>query len=402
MSTQVTSRAILLASLLLCLRFPAAADEPRHSFTEGDKFRVLSLVHEDVYVNRRYSHSARIVNRIAFEVADVRADGAGLLRGTFSTSVLYEGGYAYVADQFYDSEYWQLPSGRFEIDSRYFMPVVRHVPTFPAKPIEPGDTWNAPGEERHDLRAGFGIPDPYVIPMDVRYRFQERGTYEGKPVLLIRASYTIFHQPAAPRWWTMAYPVQIAGYSDQLLYWDPERGGIVAYEERFKFVFELNDGQTIEYRGEAGARVVESELMDRGAIEQKLRDAVGDLPDVGISSDERGVTITLEDIRFEPDSARLLPSELAKLASIAQVLKGEPDRHIQVSGHTALAGTADGRMTLSQERARAVAEALISMGVRAAEDITVVGYGAERPVAGNDTEAGRARNRRVEITILEN
>lgn len=396
------ARALLPLALLCALAAPAAAEEFRHQFAKGDKYRVLSQVREDVYYNRRYSHSADIVNRIAFEVADLRADGAGLLRGTFSTSVRYAGGHAFVADRLYDSEYWQLPDGRFEIAPRYYMPTVRNVPTFPARDMRPGDTWNAPGEERHDLREGFGIPDPYVIPIDVRYTYVGPGEYKGKPVHLIRAAYTIFYLPGPPRAWTGSYPAQIAGYSDQLLYWDNVRGGLTAYEERFKFIFELSDGQTIEYRGEASAEVVESEIMDRGSIERRLREAIGDRKDMGVSSDERGVTVTLEDIRFEPDSAILMPTELEKLRRIADVLKSEPDRHLQVSGHTALAGTVEGRMQLSQERARAVAEALIAMGVRAPEDITVVGYGADRPIADNGTEAGKARNRRVEITILEN
>lgn len=395
-------RFLALIVALAAIAGNAAAEKFEHRFGQGDRFRILSKVDEDVYVNRRYSHSAQILNRIAFSVDRVRDDGAGYLSGTFSTSVQYAGGLAYVADRLYESEYWHLPSGRFEIGEEYYMPVVRHVPSFPDRDLSPGDTWNAPAEERHDFRDGFGIPEPYVIPVQVRYTYQGPGQWKGKDVRLIRAEYTIFYVPARPRSWTVAYPVQIAGYSDQLMYWDPERGGVAAYEERFRFVFDLSNGQTIEYRGQASAEVVESQLMDRGALEKRLRDAVKGMDDVGVASDERGVTITLEDIQFEPDSARLLPSELDKIRRIAEVLKAEPDRHLLISGHTAMAGTAEGRMQLSQERARAVAEVLIGLGVRVPEDITVIGYGAERPVADNLTEAGRSRNRRVEITILEN
>ncbi|PKL24198.1 MAG: OmpA family protein [Spirochaetae bacterium HGW-Spirochaetae-3] len=381
---------------------PAGADEFRFQYETGDKYRVVSTVDEDVYVNRRYSHSARIVNRIAFEVADTRADGSGLLRGDFSTSVQYAGGFSYVADRIYRSEYWQAPDGRYDIAPEYYMPTVRHVPTFPARDLKPGDTWNAPGEERHDFREDFGIPDPYLIPIDVRYTYEGPGTLEGKPVRLVRAAYTVFVQPPRPRSWTIAWPTQIAGYSDQLLYWDQERGGLAAYEERFKFVFELSDGRTVEYRGEAGADVVEAKLMDRAGLEEEMRDAVSGLDDVTVTSDERGVTISLENIQFEADSARLSPPELAKIEKIASLLAGIKGRDIQVSGHTALAGTAVARQQLSVERARAVADELIRLGVREAEAITVLGYGAEKPVADNSTEAGKARNRRVEITILEN
>ena len=153
---------------------------------------------------------------------------------------------------------------------------------------------------------------------------------------------------------------------------------------------------------EAGADVVEAKLMDRAGLEEEMRDAVSGLDDVTVTSDERGVTISLENIQFEADSARLSPPELAKIEKIASLLAGIKGRDIQVSGHTALAGTAVARQQLSVERARAVADELIRLGVREAEAITVLGYGAEKPVADNSTEAGKARNRRVEITILEN
>ncbi|GAB1458047.1 hypothetical protein MASR2M48_33550 [Spirochaetota bacterium] len=122
-------KSIALA-LLSCLALStvAMADDFSFSYVVGDKYRVLSTVDEDVYINRQYSHSARILNRIAFEVAKVRDDGAALLKGDFSTSVRYAGGYSYVADKLYHSEYWHLKDGRYEIGSQYYMPTVRHVP----------------------------------------------------------------------------------------------------------------------------------------------------------------------------------------------------------------------------------------------------------------------------------
>jgi outer membrane protein OmpA-like peptidoglycan-associated protein len=67
-----------------------------------------------------------------------------------------------------------------------------------------------------------------------------------------------------------------------------------------------------------------------------------------------------------------------------------------------MAGTREARDRLSLERAEAVASYLIGRGVRSAGNIVTRGYGAERPVASNATDAGRQQNRRVEITILEN
>jgi outer membrane protein OmpA-like peptidoglycan-associated protein len=148
--------------------------------------------------------------------------------------------------------------------------------------------------------------------------------------------------------------------------------------------------------------MIEASLMDRDELAGQVRDAVAGLKDVTVTSDERGVTIGLENIQFVADSARLLPGEDAKIQRIAQILATIPEHDIRVSGHTALAGTAAARESLSRERATVVAELLITLGARDPEKVTVIGYGAERPIADNATEAGRARNRRVEITLLEN
>jgi outer membrane protein OmpA-like peptidoglycan-associated protein len=167
-------------------------------------------------------------------------------------------------------------------------------------------------------------------------------------------------------------------------------------------VFELANGRTIEYRGEAEAEILEAETMDKERLAAEIAGAVGELEDVSVRIDDRGVTISLEDIGFLPDSARLTAAELAKLDRIAEILGRYAGRDIEVAGHTALAGTAAGREKLSAERASAVADYLIGRGTRNAGQVIIRAYGAERPAADNATEEGRRRNRRVEITILEN
>ena len=87
---------------------------------------------------------------------------------------------------------------------------------------------------------------------------------------------------------------------------------------------------------------------------------------------------------------------------IGEILADYPENDLLVSGHTALAGTEGGRQRLSVERARAVGEYLLAGGVRAADRVLYRGYGASRPIADNDVPSGRARNRRVEITVLDN
>jgi outer membrane protein OmpA-like peptidoglycan-associated protein len=373
------------------------------SYVKGDKFRILSTQEETVYVNRRFFNSAEILLRIKYEVADAAPDGAwGLLRGDFETSERDKDNPAYAIRENYDSEFKRDRLGNYTIDPKYFMPVVRNDPTFPDRELRPGDTWNAPGEERHDLRRSFGIPDPYAIPTDIRYRYVGPATWEGKRTQLVTASYTFFLRPPEPKVYKDIFPVQIAGYSDQNIYWDPSIGDAVGYEDKFDLVFDWSDGTTVEYRGEAKSSQFQAKRMDRAALTSELEKAIAGMPNVSVAASDAGVTISIEDIQFEADSALLKPAELAKVARIAELLKRYPDRDILVAGHAAAAGNAAGRKPLSEQRAKAVAERIIALGARSSERVRAAGYGDERPIADNATEAGRARNRRVEITILEN
>ena len=107
-------------------------------------------------------------------------------------------------------------------------------------------------------------------------------------------------------------------------------------------------------------------------------------------------------IYFTADNTVLSEAEKAKLREFAELLKNIPGVKLRISGYTAQAGTRAGRTRISLGRAQSVANYLISLGAVNAANITVIGYGAERPVASNATPRGMAANRRVEITILEN
>jgi outer membrane protein OmpA-like peptidoglycan-associated protein len=284
------------------------------------------------------------------------------------------------------------------------MPVVRNVPVFPDRDLKPGDTWTALGEEKHDFRRSYGIPEPYRIPFTAGYEYLGNMTYEGVERPAFKAAYTLFYQPPRPSAYTKAYPAQIMGHSEQVVYWDAKAGQPAAYTETFKIIIEQSDGTTVEFTGSAEGKVIEAQLMDRDAVERKVKDEIARLGigDANVRQDEKGVVISLENIQFLGDSSVLQPSEKEKLQKISQILSSFPDRDIMVTGHTALAATEERRQVFSEERARVVGDYLISTGVVTAERMTTRGMGAKQPLADNSTEAGMRRNRRVEIMILEN
>lgn len=104
------------------------------------------------------------------------------------------------------------------------------------------------------------------------------------------------------------------------------------------------------------------------------------------------------DTLFATGSAEIFAGAREKLRQFATVLNKYPQTTIVVTGHTDSRGTAQLNQTLSEQRAKAVADTLIADGVSAAR-VTTHGVGASQPLADNSTPEGRAQNRRVEITV---
>lgn len=107
-------------------------------------------------------------------------------------------------------------------------------------------------------------------------------------------------------------------------------------------------------------------------------------------------TITLQDVHFEFDSAILTPEAGASLNNVVQALNNQPGSQVEISGHTDSVGSDAYNLTLSLERAEAVRNYLVELGI-AAERLATQGYGETQPITDNRTEAGRALNRRVEM-----
>jgi outer membrane protein OmpA-like peptidoglycan-associated protein len=401
----------LFAVFPLCF-FPqrAACDTFEYRHIPGARYRILSVVDEAVFIKKGLSHRAEILNRIAVEVTGV-ADGKGRHSAVFQTSerLLYDfeapgqsasTGYQWARE--YESVFERDRLGYLTISPQYYMPVVRNVPAFPDKDLQIMESWRAEGHEIHDFRDAFGITEPDRIPFIANYVYVGQREWKGRSYPAFSVSYKIASRPDPVR--GRVYPVRIMGDFDQIVYWSHALGQAAAYEETFRLTFEMSDRRKIEFRGTAQAEFIESEDMDKDKIASEIIDEINrlEIPDVNVKAVEEGISISLEDIGFVADSAAMLPGESAKLDKIAEILLRYPDRDIIVSGHTALAGTSEGRMNLSIERARAVTDYLLSKKVRSADRIVIRGYGAEKPVADNNTDEGRRKNRRVEITILEN
>lgn len=121
--------------------------------------------------------------------------------------------------------------------------------------------------------------------------------------------------------------------------------------------------------------------------------------DVALKNVAVGSKIILKNIFFDFDKATLRPESTNELERLTKLLNDVPTLKIEISGHTDSKGADDYNKKLSNNRAKAVVDYLVSKGI-AADRLTYVGYGEEQPIATNDTDEGRQLNRRTEFKIL--
>jgi OmpA-OmpF porin, OOP family len=139
----------------------------------------------------------------------------------------------------------------------------------------------------------------------------------------------------------------------------------------------------------ANLMIVESQAMQSGLVKV-------DADAMAKGLDAQG-HIALYEIYFDTNKADVKPESAAALSEIAKLLASRTGLKLLVVGHTDNAGELEYNRALSQRRAQAVIEALVKQHAVARERLTAIGVGMAAPVAGNDAEAGRAKNRRVEL-----
>ena len=121
----------------------------------------------------------------------------------------------------------------------------------------------------------------------------------------------------------------------------------------------------------------------------------------GYNARELTDALNLTTVRFETGSATLTRSSQEIIRQAADAIEGAPaGTRVEVGGHTDNQGDAAGNQLLSERRARAVADALIAAGVPA-DRLAARGFGSNRPVGDNGTEAGRAANRRIGYEVMQ-
>ena len=137
-------------------------------------------------------------------------------------------------------------------------------------------------------------------------------------------------------------------------------------------------------------------------IDKRAEQLDKDLKDAKVERVGEGILVTFNSgILFDVNEAELKPAAKENITELAKVLQRYDDTDVLIAGHTDSTGKAEYNHTLSEKRADAVAKYAEAQGIKGIR-IKTVGEGADTPVADNDTDAGRAKNRRVEVAIFAN
>ena len=160
----------------------------------------------------------------------------------------------------------------------------------------------------------------------------------------------------------------------------------------------IAEAERLAREAEEAARLKIQEERERSA-QWVYKIAKEMIPAGLIALEPHGIVIRLPGTSFRVGSAEIEENVYPQLDQIVQFLARYPQYLISVEGHTDSTGRPDKNMTLSRDRAQAVAQVLIKTGGYPSTRFTVNGYGDTKPLAENRTKAGRARNRRVEIVV---
>lgn len=156
---------------------------------------------------------------------------------------------------------------------------------------------------------------------------------------------------------------------------------------------ERQQAQMASQQAQAAMSAVERERQRAAQLQNELRE-------LSAKNTDRGLVVTLSDVLFDTGKAELRTGAMRAVDRLAEVLKQYEERRVSIEGFTDSTGSDDYNMALSERRANAVRQALVSRGVPP-NRIMVRPYGEAYPVATNDTAAGRQMNRRVEIVLSD-
>lgn len=388
---------------------------------KGDAVSHVATVEEEAYINGQLNNRTEFINRTSTTVESVEKDGTALLNTHYMTTqnnFINSTGRMLSWGEEDSVKIYRDKNGHLHDSDNQFLPTVQSIPSFSEEPVKIGDSWTSEGLEVHDCRELFNMEGAIEVPFIAKYTYTGDEEVDGKTLRVIEVEYKFFQDASEAgdkgglgQDWYDSYLYGTGngstyagtqGQAIQKIWWDNERGELDHYIEEFVIYMYDTFNNTFAFRGTAHGEVTDYKSVNDKDNLKKLQKKVEKykLDNISVKQGEKGLTISLDAIQFEPDSNVLLPSEKKKIEKLGEILK-EFSNDLLITGHCAARGTVRMQQQLSEERAESVASYLVDLGIRDQYHVFTQGKGAREPVASNDTEAGRIKNRRVEITIMD-
>lgn len=389
----------LLPILILISLFSLyGQSEVSFSIIPDEKYRIIERSDYRVRVNGEYKGHVYNENRGILDV-NREENGAFSVKGTYYVfeELTKDGSHrASKVDEVNQTAYSLYSSGEMIIGKNNTYPLLRSFPNYGNESFHKGGKWLAFSE-----KVVLQNDTVTIFPVYCEYTYDGTGVYNGINVHNIRAKYAVrYNQGDDPE--GNESLKNISGTHDVTIIIEIDTGRPILIRDYLKELHSFTNGGTLEKTGFTLTFFKGVVGMEKGQLaEHLLFDLEEDLlDDVEVSESDEGLILSLSKLHFVPDQAIILKEDERLLDSIAGALKKVNERTFFVKGHTADIGTVESQVSLSEQRAYVVVEELVKRGIR--EDrFLYAGLGGSAPIASNDTEEGRAQNRRVEIVILE-
>jgi OOP family OmpA-OmpF porin len=353
---------------------------------------------------RRYE-SGKFVGLEHREVRGVLQQGRGAaqarIAGTFYVLQALDHSGAHTAQEIEQEipAAWDIQQdGTLAVDGDGAYPTLRGFPLVPVTAMAVGDHWSGAATRMVEpLYDGKFSRTRFLAD----YRYEGETTLGGKAVRVITATFAVRYRggedPAGDE-----RLQSLSGTHEVSFQLSEPTGDISFMRDQVDEKYTFKDGTTVQLKGfilswfTAVTPLNREETASR--IARKLEES--GTKDIVVVQKREGLSVSLNNIHFVAEQAAFLPDELPRLQALAAALKTIEGRSFRVVGHTAAVGTLQSQYELSVKRARAVVDFLAAQGMNAGRFL-YEGRGGSEPVAPNDVEENMAKNRRVEIFVLE-
>lgn len=368
---------------------------------KGERIESVKTADIEYYENGILKRTYKERNIIDLTVIAIAPDGGFRVSGVFKVFRKMDNESIFQLNEQYSSDFIIRTNGRFVVPRGYFMPNVRHIPTFPDDSVEITGSWTSEAEEI--IRSESSKNINMILSSDYLFAGIETND-NGDTNALVQYHIMIDKDLAQAGLKGVDYPDRIYGFNYGTFLWDMKKNIPVSQTERYQILFGFGRDRkyaSIDYKMNiiSSYKVYDSiTKTDEDKNRKKLEEELEDNGDVTVESVPEGLVLRLGEILFDTDSYSLKPESKLTLDSIMKAVKDTyPDREIIVEGHTDNTGEKSYNMTLSKRRAKSVADYIHPSLDH--DKISYKGYGDEKPISSNETKDGRQKNRRVDIVI---